>query len=69
MPANNTRKIMALDGVEFIRRFLMHVLPNGFMRIRHYGFLANCHRKVNVALIADILHVAPKVEALPSPVK
>ncbi len=34
-------KVMALEGVEFIRRFLMHVLPKGLMRIRHYGWLAN----------------------------
>ena len=45
---------MSLDGVEFMRRFLMHVLPNGFMRIRHYGFLANCHRK-KLALIKVLL--------------
>ena len=33
---------MALKATEFIRRFLLHVLPSGFVRIRHYGFLANC---------------------------
>ena len=37
----NRRKVMALDPTEFIRRFLLHVLPSGFMRIRHYGVLAN----------------------------
>ena len=36
--ADSAKKMMALDGTEFIRRFLMHVLPDGFMRIRHYGF-------------------------------
>jgi putative transposase len=35
---------MTLDAREFIRRFLIHVLPNGFHRIRYYGFLGNCHR-------------------------
>lgn len=35
------RKTMTLKGVEFIRRFLLHVLPTGFVRVRHYGFLAN----------------------------
>jgi hypothetical protein len=35
---------MSLDAVEFLRRFLLHVLPHGFMRIRYYGFLANRHR-------------------------
>jgi hypothetical protein len=37
-------KIMMLDVHEFIRRFLLHTLPDGFHRIRHYGFLANGHR-------------------------
>jgi hypothetical protein len=38
-------KIMTLDAVEFIRRFLLHVLPSGLVRIRHFGFLANRVRK------------------------
>src|SRR5277367_2171447 len=38
-------KIMTLDAVEFIRRFLLHVLPTGLVRIRHFGFLANRVRK------------------------
>jgi len=39
-------KVMTLSGVEFIRRYLQHVLPKGFMRIRHFGYLANrCRRK------------------------
>ena len=42
--AHRTRT-MALQVDEFIRRFLLHVLPNGFMRIRHFGFLANRSRK------------------------
>ena len=37
-------KVMTLDAHEFIRRFLLHTLPDGFHRIRHYGFLANGHR-------------------------
>jgi Putative transposase len=37
-------KVMTLGADEFIRRFLMHTLPDGFHRIRHYGFLANGHR-------------------------
>ena len=36
--------MMTLDAHEFIRRFLLHTLPDGFHRIRHYGFLANGHR-------------------------
>jgi hypothetical protein len=48
---------MTLPAAEFIRRFLLHVLPAGFHRIRHYGFLANARRVANVvqarALIAE----------------
>ena len=39
------KKIMTLEAREFIRRFLLHVLPDGFMRIRHFGFLANRSKK------------------------
>ncbi len=44
------QKTMALNPVEFIRRFLLHVLPSGFVRIRHYGFLANRMRHDKLAL-------------------
>ena len=50
-----------IDAVEFIRRFLLHQLPNGFVKIRHYGFLANRDRKKNVAKIRQ-LHGLPKIE-------
>jgi hypothetical protein len=40
---------MALSGGEFIRRFLIHVLPDGFHRIRYFGFLGNCHRARKLA--------------------
>ena len=52
---NNQKKVMKLDGVEFLRRFLMHVLPGAFMRIRHFGFLANCIRKRRVKLLRKLL--------------
>lgn len=48
-------KTMWLDGEEFIRRFLMHVLPSGFMRIRHYGFLSNRTRCSKLAIIRGCL--------------
>ena len=48
-------KRMTLSAREFIRRFLLHVQPNGFQRIRHYGFLANGHRKSKLALIRQLL--------------
>ena len=54
-------KTMTLSPQEFMRRFLLHVLPSGFHRIRHYGLLANGNRKVNLALARELLHVAPPV--------
>ena len=42
---------MTLDAHEFIRRFLLHTLPDGFHRIRHYGFLANGHRAAKLELV------------------
>jgi Putative transposase/Transposase zinc-binding domain len=52
------QKRMTLDAHEFIRRFLLHGLPNGFQRIRHYGVLANGHRKVKLAVIRRLLGTA-----------
>ena len=51
-----TTQAMALSGVEFLRRFLLHVLPPGFMRVRHYGFLANRVRETKLTQIRDCLH-------------
>ena len=48
-------KTMTLDADEFIRRFLMHVLPDGFHRIRHYGLLANGARGVNLVRCRRLL--------------
>jgi len=48
-------KVMRLDTHEFIRRFLMHVLPDGFHRIRHYGLLASAQRKVNIAKVRVLI--------------
>jgi Putative transposase/Transposase zinc-binding domain len=60
--ADNKSKVMTLDADEFIRRFLLHVLPKGFRRIRHFGFLANACRAAKLAAIRTDLQ-APK----PSP--
>lgn len=46
---------MTLDATEFIRRFLLHVLPKGYVRIRHYGFFANSVREKNLALARALL--------------
>jgi len=56
---NNQYKIMALAADEFIRRFLLHVLPEGFQRIRYHGFLANCHRAQKLALCRQLLQSPP----------
>ena len=50
-------KLMTLDADEFIRRFLLHALPDGFHRIRHYGFLANGGRNNRLALCRQLLAV------------
>ena len=52
-------RTMTLDAAEFIRRYLLHVLPSGFHRIRHYGLLANANRAENIATTCAFLDVAP----------
>jgi Putative transposase len=51
------RKIMTLSADEFIRRFLLHVLPDGFQRIRYYGFLANRYRKEKLEQCRQLLRM------------
>jgi hypothetical protein len=51
----NRQKIMHLDVLEFIRRFLLHILPKGFVRIRHYGLLANRNRKEKIGQCRSLL--------------
>lgn len=51
----NRKKHMTLPAVEFIRRFMLHVLPDGFMKIRYYGFLSHRHKKRNIALIRNLI--------------
>ena len=53
-------KTMTLSAEEFMRRFLLHVLPSGFHRIRHYGLFANAGRKGNLARARELLHVVPE---------
>ena len=55
--ADNRYKRMTLDVDEFIRRFLIHILPDGFHRIRHYGLFANANRAGNIALARRLLGV------------
>jgi hypothetical protein len=51
----NRQRTMTLDAVEFIRRFLLHALPNGFQRIRHFGLLANRVRQEKLHLCRQLL--------------
>ena len=52
------RKLMTLDAEEFIRRFLLHVIPKSFMRVRHYGFLAN-HSKDCLSKCRQLVGLTP----------
>ena len=60
-PGRYTTMTLGID--EFIRRFLLHVLPKGFHRIRHYGLLASGIKADNIALMRELLQVAPPAEA------
>jgi hypothetical protein len=57
-------KVMTLDAPEFIRRFLLHTLPDGFHRIRHYGFLANGHRAAKLEVCRCLLDAKTSANAL-----
>jgi hypothetical protein len=56
------QRVMTLAPHEFIRRFLLHVLPHGFHRIRHYGLLAGSARNAGIARARELLGVAPALE-------
>jgi hypothetical protein len=58
-------RLLRLDALEFIRRFLLHVLPKGFMHIRHYDFLANRVREKKLALCHQLLGVTASENDLP----
>jgi len=66
--AHDRQKIMTLDADEFIRRFLLHVLPDGFQRIRHYGFLGHRYRQTKLALCRKLLGMVLPV-ADPAPLQ
>jgi len=66
--SGDRQKIMRLKTGEFIRRFLLHVLPGGFHRIRHYGLLASSSRKANITKIRALLCVQrPEQATEPEP--
>jgi len=62
----SAKGVMRLTYAEFTRRFLLHVLPRAFVRIRHFGFLANRSRKVKLALCRQLLGCAAPIESEPA---
>ena len=62
----NQLKTRTLEAQEFIRRFLLHVLHEGFMRIRHYGFLANRCKNVELPRCRELLGLAPELTKPPA---
>src|SRR5947209_1091029 len=65
---HNQQKVMTVSRDEFLRRFLLHLLPKGFVRIRHFGFLANRRRAALLPRCFAALHATPpKNESEPSP--
>ena len=58
-------KVLTLDADEFLRRFLLHVVPRGFMRIRHFGLLANRTRRATLTRCRDLLGQPPPADAPP----
>jgi hypothetical protein len=64
---HNEQKVMTVSRDEFLRRFLLHLLPKGFVRIRHFGFLANRRRAALLPPCFAALHATPpKNESEPS---
>jgi hypothetical protein len=61
----NRKRVMKLSASEFVRRFLLHVLPAGFVRIRHYGLLSNRQRQGDLASCRELLGGGPATEPEP----
>ena len=59
---SNEQKLMTLSLDEFLRRFLLHLLPEGFVRIRNFGFLANRKRATTLPLCFQLLSAAPQTD-------
>ena len=64
----NKMRTMTVSADEFIRRFLVHVLPKGFVRIRHFGVMANFQRSASIALCRNLLQMTPLVRSIESQV-
>src|SRR6185312_4028805 len=65
----NKKRLLTLPVDEFLRRFLLHVLPRGFVRIRHFGFLAARRRRSLLSLCAQLLSAETPIAVPPAPVK
>jgi Putative transposase/Transposase zinc-binding domain len=63
---DSQQKVMSLSADEFIRRFLLHVLPDGFHRIRYYGFLGNRYRQEKLQRCRQLLGMAPVAQSIPA---
>jgi hypothetical protein len=63
----NKQRLMTVSAEEFIRRFLVHVLPKGFVRIRHFGFMANAQRSASLELCRRLLRMVPLISSTDSP--
>ena len=61
----SAQKVMTLAATEFLRRFFLQVLPKGFVRIRHFGFLANRFRTPSLTLCRQLLAVSPPLVTIP----
>jgi hypothetical protein len=64
---HNQKRLMTLPLEEFLRRFLLHLLPPGFVRIRNFGFLANRRRAAFLPLCSQLLNAAPKSVLVAAP--
>ena len=62
----NKKRLMTLEVEEFLRRFLLHLLPPGFVRIRNFGFLANRQRAILLPLCFQLLHGSENITASPA---
>lgn len=61
---NNKKKTATISALTFVKRFLLHILPSGFVKIRHYGFLANCIRQKMILKIKELLKDCVLIEDL-----
>jgi len=66
---NNKKRLMTLSVNEFLRRFLLHVLPPGFVRIRHFGLMAHRRRGASLPLCLQLLAQSGRVSAEPGSVE